>query len=393
MPSGKVTAILTAALMALGACASDSGGGSSDSSDESSEPITIGIVAERSGALAAFGESMERSAQLAIKEINADGGINGREIEVLVEDSASEVAVTVDKVNKLMRQDQVDLIMGPIGSDENAAGAKVAAENGEALYFNSEGYEGGVCYPTYFAFSNTPGTLRSTVPLLVDELGSNVYLFGADYVWPRNVFEKTKDALDESGGNVAGELYLPIVTDDFSQLVNDVRSSDPDWLYALYPAIFDASLKALNDAGLLDDMDLANGFVGDQNLPSVARFADGMYSVLSYSTALDTPEATEWLQRFQAEYGADAVPGGNESVSAYNAVYLYKQAVEEAGNTEPDAVAEALVGQSFDGPTGTVEMTESHHLNQPVFVFKVVDSEYELVEEFQNLDPDEPACS
>jgi ABC-type branched-subunit amino acid transport system substrate-binding protein len=382
---------LLAFALVVGACA---GGDDSGGSGSTSGPIKIGIIADLSGPFTTYGTSMSRSAELAVKEINEDGGIMGREIEVIVEDSQSDVAATVDKAKKLIRQDEVDLVLGPIGSDENDAGAEVVAGDARELYFYTEGYEGGKCYPTYFAFGTVPAQqTKPFIPFLQEEFGPKVFLFGADYVWPHRSFEVAKQTIESSGGTLVGELYLPVVTDDFSQLVQEVRSAQPDYMYALYPAVFGPSLKALDDAGLLGDMGVANAFVGDPDLPGVASLAQGMYTTLSYSQAIDTPAAQEFLSNFQAEYGDDALPAGNESVNAYDAIYLYKQAVEEAESTEPNDVAESLVGQSFDGPTGEVTMTESHHMEQSAFVVKVVNGQYEFVTSFDDLDPEEPACS
>jgi ABC-type branched-subunit amino acid transport system substrate-binding protein len=382
---------LIAFALVVSACSS---GDSSDSSGSASGPIKIGIIADLSGPFTTYGTSFNRSAELAVNEINADGGIMDREIELIVEDSQSDVAATVDKAKKLIRQDEVDLVIGPIGSDENDAGSEVVANDAGELYFYTEGYEGGKCLPTYFSFGTVPAQqTKPFIPFLQEQFGPRVFLFGADYVWPHRSFEVAKETIESSGGSLVGELYLPVVTDDFSQLVQEVRSAQPDYMYALYPAVFGPALKALNDAGLLGQMGIANAFVGDPDLPGVASLAEGMYTTLSYSQAIDTPAAQKFLSDFQAEYGADALPAGNEGVNAYDAIYLYKQAVEQAKSTDATDVAQNLVGQSFEGPTGEVTMTDSHHLKQSAFVVKVDNGQYEFVTSFDDLDPEEPACS
>ena len=110
-----------------------------------------------------------------------------------------------------------------------------------------------------------------------------------------------------------------------------------------------------------------------------------MYTTLPYFTAIDTPEATEFLEAFQAEFGEDAIPSGGERLGAYVAVYLYKQAVEQAGTTEPEAVAEAMVGQTFAGPTGTVEVM-LRHLKQTINMVRAEGDGYVLVDSFADQD-------
>jgi urea transport system substrate-binding protein len=99
-----------------------------------------------------------------------------------------------------------------------------------------------------------------------------------------------------------------------------------------------------------------------------------------------------FLDAYGAEFGAGEIPSGGEGVGAYNAVYLYKAAVEAADSTDPAAVAEALVGLSFDGPTGRVTMASSHHLQQTINLVQAVNGQYTLVESFPDMDPEED-CS
>ncbi len=160
-------------------------------------------------------------------------------------------------------------------------------------------------------------------------------------------------------------------------------------MFSLYPAAFAPALQALDDAGLLEGLGQGNIFVGDPDLPGVIDLAQGMYTTLPYFTAIDTPEATEFLEAFQAEFGEDAIPSGGEGVGAYDAVYLYKQAVEQAGTTDAEAVAEAMVGQTFDGPTGTVEVMPSHHLKQTIHMVRAEGDGYVLVDSFADQDPEE----
>ena len=359
----------------------------------SSEPITIGIIADLTGPFTTYGTSLARSAELAINEINAAGGIDGRQVEVIIEDIQTDVTATVDKARKLVESDNVDLVMGPIGSDANDAAYQTVVEEGGKLLFYTETYEGGKCNELYFSFGAVPAQqIRPMIPILQEEYGPNVMLFGADYVWPRRSFEIAKPIIEDGGGTVVSELYLPLVADDFTELVQEVREKQPDYLFSLYPAVWGAALKALDDAGLLDDVGVGTIFLGDPDFAGVADLADGDYTALPFFTAADAPGVAPFLEAYGAEFGEGEIPSGGEGVGAYNAVYLYKAAVEKAGSTDPNAVAEALVGLTFDGPTGTVEMMPSHHLKQTINLVQAQDGEYVLVDAFDDMEPEE-ACS
>ena len=357
-----------------------------------SEPIKIGIIADLTGPFTTYGTSLTRSAQLAINEINASGGIAGRQIEVIVEDIQTDVAATVDKARKLVESDNVDLVMGPIGSDANDAAYKTVVEDAGKLLFYTETYEGGKCNPLYFSFGAVPAQqIRPMIPILQAEYGPNVMLFGADYVWPRRSFEIAKPIIEENGGTVVSELYLPLVADDFTELVQEVRDKQPDYIFSLYPAVWGSALKALDDAGLLDGVGIGTIFLGDPDFAGVAALAEGDYTALPFFTVAAGEGVQPFLDAYQAEFGAGEIPSGGEGVGAYDAVYMYKAAVEAAGTTDPQAVAAALVGLSFDGPTGNVTMTPSHHLQQTINLVKAENGAYVLVDAFPDMDPEE-AC-
>lgn len=365
--------------------------GAGDAGDET--PIKIGIIADLTGPFTTYGNSLSRSAQLAIKEVNEAGGIDGRQVEVIVEDIQTDVAATVDKARKLVQSDDVDLVMGPIGSDANDAAYAEVVESGGKLLFYTETYEGGKCHELYFSFGAVPAQqIRPLIPILQDAYGPNAMLFGADYVWPRRSFEIAKPIIEENGGTVVSELYLPLIADDFSELVQEVRDTQPDYIFSLYPAVWGAALKALDDAGLLDSVGIGTIFLGDPDYQGIADLAEGSYTALPLFTAADAPGVQPFLDAYAAEFGEGEIPSGGEGVGAYNAVWLYKQAVEQAGSTDPAAVAEAMVGQTYDGPTGTVEMMPSHHLKQTINLVQARNGQYELVDSFENMDPEE-GCS
>ncbi len=385
MKKRHVLAIAVVLALLAAACGSGDGAGT--------EPIKIGIIADLTGAFATYGTSLSRSAQLAVDEVNAAGGIDGRQVEVIVEDIQSDVTATVDKARKLVESDHVDVVMGPIGSDANDAAFQTVVQEGGTLLFYTETYEGGKCDELYFSFGAVPAQqIRPLIPVLQAEYGPNVMLFGADYVWPRRSFEIAKPIIEENGGTVVAELYLPLVAEDFTELVRQVRDTQPDYLFVLYPAVWGAALKALDDAGLLDGLGIGTTFLGDPDFAGIADLAEGEYTALPFFTVAAGDGVQPFLDAFAAKYGAGEIPSGGESVGAYDAVYLYKEAVEKAGTTDAAAVAEALVGLSYDGPTGTVTITPSHHLKQTINLVQAQGGKYVLVDSFPDQDPEE-ACS
>ena len=151
-------------------------------------------------------------------------------------------------------------------------------------------------------------------------------------------------------------------------------------------------MKALDDAGLLDGVGVGTIFLGDPDYVGIADLAEDSFTALPFFTAADAAGVSPFLDAYAAKFGAGEIPSGGEGVGAYNAVWLYKQAVEEAGSTDPAAVAAAMVGQTFDGPTGRVEMMPSHHLKQTINLVQAQNGQYVLIDSFADMDPEE-ACS
>lgn len=383
---GAVALTTAVALLAV-ACGGDEG------ATGSTESVKIGVVADLTGPFTIYGTSMARSAQIAVDEINAAGGIAGRQIDLIIEDSQTDVTVTVDKARKLIESDGVSLVLGPIGSDANDAVFQTVVGEYGVMQIYPETYEGGKCDPLFFSTGATPAQqIRPLLDRLQAEYGPRVLLFGADYVWPRRSFEIAKPIIGQIGGELVGEVYLPLVAEDYSELIAAVRSTNPDYIFSLYPAVWGAALKALEDARLLtDDLGLGTTFLGDPDLAGIGALARNNYTALPFFTVAPNPGVAPFLAAYEARFGAGAIPSGGEAMGSYNAIYLYKQAVEAAGTTEPSAVAAAMRGQVFEGPLGEVTMKTSNHLEQAIVLVKVNDAGvYEFVETFDARDPEEP---
>ncbi len=389
------TAALAAAGLAGGTASATTppAGSGGAAAAPSGDPIKIGVAADLTGPFTLYGTSMERSAEIAVDEINAAGGVLGRPLQLIVEDTQTDVAVTTDKSRKLIESDKVGAVLGPIGSDAADAMFKTVAQDGKTILIYPETYEGGKCDPMFFSTGAVPAQqIRPMLPVLQKEFGPKVLLFGADYVWPRRSFEIAKPIIKEIGGELVGEVYLPLIADDFTELIDAVRESKPDYIYTLYPAVWGAALKALEDAGVLDGVGIGTTFLGDPGLEGLSAAAVGTYTALPFFTVAQGDGVAAFLAAFQAKFGADQIPSGGEGLGAYNAIHLYAQAVAKAGSTDPAAVAAAMVGQTFNSPTGAVTVEPSHHVTQTIQLAKVgPDMKHVFVQAFENQ-PSEESC-
>ena len=139
-------------------------------------------------------------AELAVEEINAAGGVLGRQLTLLIEDDATDPRVTVEKANKLMKQDQVDAIVGMITSAERNAAVSVTAREQELVIYPTY-YEGGHCEKYLVCTGQIPNqSIDPFVPWIFENVGSTFYVAGSDYVWPRDTAKALRSAVEAAGG-------------------------------------------------------------------------------------------------------------------------------------------------------------------------------------------------
>jgi urea transport system substrate-binding protein len=173
--------------------------------------IKIGVVTDRTGPLSVMGIANANVAKMVISDINAKGGLLGRQIDLYLEDSATTDSVAEAKAAKLVEQDKVDVIFGGIYSSTRQAIKRAAVERGKKLYIYPEQYEGQECHPLIFCTGPVPAQqLEPTIPWLMQQTGAKkFYLPSADYIWPHIMNKKARELVTANGGQIVGEEYFP----------------------------------------------------------------------------------------------------------------------------------------------------------------------------------------
>ena len=156
--------------------------------------IKVGVVTDQSGPLSVMGIANANIARMVINEINAKGGLLGRQIELVLEDSATTDSVAEAKAAKLVEQDKVDVVLGGIYSSTRQAIKRAAVEKAGKLYIYPEQYEGQECHPLIFCTGPVPAQqLEPTIPWLMQQTGAKkFYLPSADYIWPHIMNKKVR---------------------------------------------------------------------------------------------------------------------------------------------------------------------------------------------------------
>jgi urea transport system substrate-binding protein len=327
----------------------------------SSAPVKIGFLGPFTGNFSGVVDPMFNSFQLAVDEINAAGGIGGRLIEISKEDDASNTTTTVDKMNKLVKETKVDVTVGPFSSLERAAAMSVATA-AHSLVMYPIFYEGGVCNDYLFSTGQIPNQqIDPMVPYLISKFGKTNYFVGSDYQWPRASSEWLKTSVEKNGGIFAGAQFFPFGTTDFSPAIREIASQKPDVLWVLTGGNDSVTfIKQLEDASL-GDIQVASTGLEDTSVASFPGFLVGALTIQSWFMALDTPASHAYVEAYRKAYGADTVTN-SIGESTYDAVYLYKLAVEKAGTTDVAAVAAALPTVEFGAPQGQVRIDAKTHV-------------------------------
>jgi urea transport system substrate-binding protein len=169
--------------------------------------IKVGVIADQTGPLSFMGIANANVAKMGVADINANGGLLGRQLDLIVEDSATIDSVAEAKATKLVQHDNVDVIFGGIYSSTRHAIKGPAVVKGRKLYIYPEQYEGQECDPLIFCTGPVPAQqVDPFIPWLMQQTGAKrFYLPSADYIWPHVMNEKVRQVVTANGGSIVGE--------------------------------------------------------------------------------------------------------------------------------------------------------------------------------------------
>lgn len=351
-----------------------------------SNTIKVGLLHSLSGAMAIRELSLIDAEEFAIKEINASGGVLGKQIEPVRKDGASNSETFTEQAERLIDRDQVSVVFGCWASSSRKAVRPIFEAKDHMLWYPGQ-YEGQECSRNIFYTGAIPNQqVEPAVNWLVDNKGKNFFLVGSDDdSFPRIVNNITKEQLNVIGGNTAGEEYLPFGSTEVSSIITKIQEAMPDG--GVIFNSFDgydsnsAFFKQLQSAGMgPDKYPVMSVSIAEEDVFVIGpELLKGHYAAWNYFQTIEIDANSKWVDAFKAEYGDDRVTNGPME-AAYIAVYLWKQAVEQAGTTDIAAVRKAAYGQTFEAPEGTVTMNSNHHLSKTARIGEVrEDGLFEIV--------------
>ncbi|CAM3751379.1 urea ABC transporter substrate-binding protein [Roseateles saccharophilus] len=326
-------------------------------------PIVIGVLHSASGTLAVSEAPLVAAVQMAAAEINAAGGLLGRPVQVLVEDTRSDPATAAAAAERLITGKQAVALFGCWTSACRKA-VKPVVERHRHLLFYPVPYEGLEQSPNIVYLGATPNQqLLPATGWAMQGFGRRVYLVGSDYVFPRVAHALLRDFIQLGGGQVLGERLLPLGETGMTAVVDDLRRLKPDLVLSTINGDSNAALfAALADAGL-GDLPLLSFSAAE---PLLRAGGGGRlsrhFAAWSYLVSLPGPENDDFRARLHRFAGA-AAEASDPAVSAYVGVRLWAAAVREVGDPQTEAVNANISQQAVLAPHGIAVIdAQTRHL-------------------------------
>ncbi len=355
------TAVLAAAAVGCGSddTSSSSGGGASAAGDT----IPIGILHSLSGTMAISEVSVRDAELLAIDEINAAGGVLGKQLEPVIEDGASDWPTFAEKAQKLISTDKVAATFGGWTSASRKAMLPVFERNKALLYYPVQ-YEGLEASPYIFYTGAT--TNQQIIPglefLQSDLKVKTLFLVGSDYVFPRTANKEIKAWAKANGMTIVGEEYAPLGNTDYATTVNKIKQANPDAVFQTINGDSNVAFwKQFHDSGLdakkipVISVSTAEDEVRGVGIKNIV----GQYVAWNYYQTTPGAANEKFVKAYKAKYGADRVT--DDPIEAgYVGVKLWALAAEKAGSTDVEKVRAASKGLVFEAPEGKVTIDGSN---------------------------------
>jgi urea transport system substrate-binding protein len=364
--------------------------------------VKIGVLHSLTGTMAISEISLKDAVLMAVEEINASGGVLGKQIETKVVDPASDWPTFAEKAKYLINTEKVAVTFGCWTSVSRKSVLPVFEDSNQLLFYPVQ-YEGEEQSLNVFYTGAAPNQqLIPAAEYMMKQGFKKFYLLGTDYVFPRTANKVLKAYLLAKGvpeSDIAEE-YTPFHHQDYQTIVGKLKT-------------FSTGVKACvmstinGDSNVPFYKEFANQGLTAEDCPIMAfsvaedelRAMDvpplvGHLACWNYFQSIDTPENKKWVKDFNAYCVKNSLPGGADRVTddpmeaAYFGVYVWKAACEKAKSFEVDKVREAVYGLEFDAPGGKKKMDpKNQHTWKPVFIgeikkngqFKIINSSDGLV--------------
>ena len=338
-------------------------------------PIKIGMPLALTGPAGEIGLQMRHGAEFWAKEVNAAGGLLGRSIELVVQDSTGDPATCVRKAQEVVEKDGCKLLFGMVLSSEALAVVPKLAE-WNAIFMSSDNGDGrltGSSFVPNFFRANISGPMETRVISLWLRQGkmSKFFALGMDYAWGHNSIGVFKDEVTKAGKTFVGDVYSPIGTKDFSTYITKIRQSGAEGCFLVLQGDDNAAfLSQAHEYRLSDKVQLITSIVDLNSIHAVGDAAIGLAGSTRYVATIDNPANKAFVAAWQKQY--NALPDVFEG-EQYQACKMLQAGIEAAKSIDAEKLRPALESAAIDSIKGKVAMRAcDHQAVQGGYIVKVV---------------------
>ena len=338
------------------------------------KPVKVGFMLPYTGTYAALGNAIENGFKLYVTEHG--GKLGGQQIEYFRVDDESDPSKATDNVNKLIKRDQVDVIVGTVHSGVAMAMAKAAKDSGTMLIVANAGADavtGPMCAPNIFRSSSSNWQPAYAMGEVAAKRG---YKKAVTITWKYAAGEESvngfKESFTKAGGQVVKELTLPFPREEFQALLTEIASIKPDVVYTFFAGA--GAVKFVKDyaaAGLGKSIPLVGaGFLTDGTLEAQGEAAQGLLTTLHYADGLDNPKDKAFRLAYAKAY---KLQPDVYAVQGYDAAQMLGIGLTAAKGdmSKRDALFKAIEKARIDSPRGAFTLSKSHNPVQDIYLRKV----------------------
>ena len=327
------------------------------------EPIKVGVIHSMSGTMSLQEPAVVKALMLAIDQINADGGILKRKIEPILFDGQSDWPMFARGAEKLIVKDKVAVLFGGWTSASRKAMLPIVERYQHLLFYPIQ-YEGLEESPHIFYLGSAPN--QQLLPGLwwaMHNLGNKFFLVGSDYIYPRIAHDILKRQIQSLEGTVVGEAFLPLGSTRIDSIIDEIITKKPTVI--LNNIVGDSMIaffKKLKERNITPETipNMVFTFAEPDIKKIGTEYVVGNFATWNYFQTLESEKNKEFVTAFKEKYGQDMVVS-NPMEAAYNAVYFWKEAVEQAGSTEINKVIAQLHGLVQNTPEGIIYIDKTNH--------------------------------
>jgi branched-chain amino acid transport system substrate-binding protein len=345
---------------------------------QTSGKLKVGLMLPYTGTFASLGNAIENGCKLYVAE--QGGKIAGREVEFVKVDDESDPSKATDNVNKLVKRDNVDVLIGSVHSGVAMAMAKVAKDSGTLLIVPNAGADavtGPMCATNIYrsSFSNwQPGYAMGEV--MAKKGIKKVATITWKYAAGDESVKGFKEAFEKGGGSVVKELSLPFPNVEFQALLTDIAASKPDAVFTFFAG--GGAVKFVKDyaaAGLNKTIPLyGSGFLTDGNLEAQGADAEGIFTALHYADSLNVAKDKSFRLAYAKTYKLQPDVYAVQGYDAAQILGIGLNAVK--GDVSKKAeFAKAVEAAKIDSPRGVFTLSKAHNPVQDFYLRKVVGKE------------------